>query len=108
MILLLTGRGIYVSFDILFDSKAHSDLPSFSFGFATLEERILRLQDSETHVSHREAMWMLYLASPIVTSALRLSGRPAASRSRRVLNFYCAIFSSCLLLPSLFSTVDGR
>ena len=54
-------------------------------------------------------MSMLYLASFITTSAVRLSGRSAASRSRRVLAFHCAIVSSCLLLlPSWFSTVDGR
>ena len=41
---------------------------------------------------------MLYLASSIATSAVRLSGRSAASRSRRVLTFHCAIVSSCLLL----------
>ena len=34
---------------------------------------------------------MLYLASCISTSAVRLSGQSAASRSRRVLVFHCAI-----------------
>ena len=84
--------------DILFDSKAHSGLLSFSFGFATPEERVFvettRLWNL---VSHREAMSMLYLASSIATSVVRLSGRSAASRSRRVLTFHCAIVSSCLL-----------
>ncbi|KAK2192371.1 hypothetical protein NP493_32g05007 [Ridgeia piscesae] len=58
----------------------------------------LRLPDSKNLVSHRAAMSMLYLASSIATSAVRLSGRSAASRSRRVLTFHCAIISSCLLL----------
>ena len=40
---------------------------------------------------------MLYLASSIATSAVRLSGRLAPSRSRRVLTFHCPIVSSCLL-----------
>ena len=56
--------------DILLDSKAHSSLPSFSFGFATPEERVFqRLPDSENLVSHRAVMSMLYLASSIATSA---------------------------------------
>ena len=46
-----------------------------------------RLPDSENLVSHRAAMSMLYLASSIATSAVRLSGRLAPSRSRRVLTF---------------------
>ncbi|KAK2192231.1 hypothetical protein NP493_36g02015 [Ridgeia piscesae] len=58
----------------------------------------LRLLDSENLVSHRAVMLMLYLASSIATSAVRLSGGSAASRSRRVLTFHCAIVSSCLLL----------
>ena len=41
---------------------------------------------------------MLYLASSIATSAVRLSGRSAPSRSRRVLTLHCAIVSSSLLL----------
>ncbi|KAK2178725.1 hypothetical protein NP493_532g03029 [Ridgeia piscesae] len=45
-------------------------------------------------------MSMLYLASSIATSAARLSGRIAPSRSRRVLRFHYAIVSSCLLLLS--------
>ena len=62
----------------------------------------LRLPDSENLVSHRAAMSILYLASSIATSAVRLSGRSAPSRSRRVLTFHGAIVSSCLilLLPS--------
>ena len=60
----------------------------------------LRLSDSENLVSHRAAMSMLYLASSVATSAVRLSGQSAASRSMRVLTFHCAIVSSCLLLPS--------
>ena len=53
---------------------------------------------------------MLYLASTIATSAVRLSDRLAPSRSRRVLTYHCPIVSSCLLcllLPSWFSTFDG-
>ena len=57
----------------------------------------LRLPDSENLVSHRAAMSMLYLASSIATSAVRLSGLLAPSRSRRVLTFHCPIVSSCLL-----------
>ena len=38
------------------------------------------------------------VASSIAASAVRLSGRSAASRSRRVLTFHFAIVSSCLLL----------
>ena len=59
----------------------------------------LRLPDSENLVSHRSAMSILYLAT-IATSAVRLCGRSAASRSRRVLTYHCAIVSSYLLLPS--------
>ncbi|KAK2180291.1 hypothetical protein NP493_448g04062 [Ridgeia piscesae] len=58
----------------------------------------LRLPDSENFVSHRAAMSMLYLASSIATSAVRLSGRSAASRSRGVLTLHCVVVSSCLLL----------
>ena len=36
---------------------------------------------------------MLYLANSIATRAVRLSGRSAASRSRGVLTFHCAIVS---------------
>ena len=43
-----------------------------------------RLPDSENLVSHRAAMSMLYLASSTATSAVRLSGRLAPSRSKRV------------------------
>ncbi|KAK2171173.1 hypothetical protein NP493_1096g01048 [Ridgeia piscesae] len=32
--------------DILFDSKAHSGLPSFSFGFATPEERVFQFVET--------------------------------------------------------------
>ena len=80
---LLAVAFLSALYDILFDSKAHSGLLSFSFGFATQEERVFvettRLWNL---VSHREAMSMLYLASSIATSAVRLSGRSAASRSR--------------------------
>ena len=48
----------------------------------------LRLPDSENIVSHRAAMSMLYVASSIAISAVRLSGRLAPSRSRRVLTFH--------------------
>ena len=53
----------------------------------------LRLPDTENLVSHRAAMSMLYLASSIATSAVRLSGRS-------VLTFQCAIVSikCCYLL----------
>ena len=54
----------------------------------------LRLPDSDNLVSPRAAMSMLYLASSIATSVVRLSGRSAASRSRRVLMFHCATVSS--------------
>ena len=64
------------------------------------KSKSLRLPDSENLVSHRAAMSMLYLASSVATRALRLSGRLAPSRSRRVLTFHCAIVSSCLFLPS--------
>ena len=42
----------------------------------------LRLPDCENLVSHRAAMSMLYLASSIATSVVRLSGRLAPARSR--------------------------
>ena len=117
MILSLTDRGISVSFvTISFliakptpaSLLAPSGLPLRKKEYS----KSLRLPDSENIVSHRAAMSMLYLASSIATSAVRLSGRSAASRSRRVLMFHFAIVSSCLLLllllPGWFSTVDGR
>ena len=58
-------------------SWAQSGLPSFSFWFATPEERLfksLRLLDSENLVSRRAAMSMLDLASSIATSVVRRSG----------------------------------
>ena len=106
MILSLTGRGISVSFVRITFLIAKPILPYFSFGFATPEDRVFQVietTDSENLVSHRAAMSMLYLASSIATSAVRLSGRLAPSRSRRVLTFHCPIVSSfllCLLLPS--------
>ncbi|KAK2191784.1 hypothetical protein NP493_46g09049 [Ridgeia piscesae] len=103
MILSLTGRGISdsfvtISFLIAKPTPASlispSGLPLQKKGYS----KSLRLLDSENLVSHRAAMSMFYLASSIATSAVRLSGRSAASRSRRVLTFHCAIVSSCLLL----------
>ena len=88
--------------DILFDNKVYP-LPSFSLGFATPEKdysKSLRLLGSENLVSHRAAMSMLYLRSFTATGAVRLSGRSAASRTRRVLTLCCAIISSFLLLLS--------
>ncbi|KAK2160822.1 hypothetical protein NP493_1625g00017 [Ridgeia piscesae] len=41
MIISLTGRGISVSF-----VKAHSGLPSFSFGFANPEERVFQVVET--------------------------------------------------------------
>ena len=49
----------------------------------------LRQPDSENLVSHRAAMSVMYLASSIATSAIRMSFRSAASWSRRVLTFHC-------------------
>ena len=70
-----------------------------------------RLPESENFVSHRAAMSMLYLASSIATSAVRLSGRSAASRSRRVLSFRCAVsvvvFFFFFLANFPLSTEDG-
>ncbi|KAK2187164.1 hypothetical protein NP493_173g03042 [Ridgeia piscesae] len=105
MILLLTGCGISVSFVTISFLIAKPTLASLlsPSGFPLQKNeysKSLRQPDSENLVSHRAAMSMVYLASSIATSALRVSGRSAASRSRRVLTFHCAIFSSFLLLPS--------
>ena len=109
MILSLTSCGIAVSFVTISFLIAKptpasflspSDLPLQKKEYS----KSLRLPpDSDNLVSHREAMSMLYLASSIATSAVRLSGRLAPSRSRRVLTFHCPIVSSRLLyliLPS--------
>ena len=103
MILSLTGRGISVSFvrisfliakPTLASSLSPSGLPLQKKEYS----KSSRLRDPENLVSHRAAMSMLYLASCyIATSAVRLPGRSAPSRSRRVLTFHCAIVSSCLL-----------
>ena len=115
MILSLTGRGISVSFvtiSFLITKPTPASLLSPSGLPLKKKEysKSLRLPDSENLVSHRAAMSILYLANSIATSTVRLSGRSAASRSRRVLTFHSAIVSSCLfhLLPSWFSAVDGR
>ena len=108
MILSLTGRDISVSFvtiSFLIPKPTPASLLSPSGVPLQKKEysKSLRLPDSENLVSHRAAMSMLYLASSIATSAVRLSGRLAPSRSRRVLTFHCPIVSSCLLcllLPS--------
>ena len=108
MILSLTGRGISVSFvmiSFLIAKPTPASLLSPSGLPLQKKEysKSSRLPDSDNLVSHRAAMSMLYLASSIATSAVRLSGRLAPSRSRRVLTFHCPIVSSCLLcllLPS--------
>ena len=94
VILSLTGRDIYVSFVTISVLIAKPTQAS--------------LQDSENLVSHRATISIFYLANSIATSAVHLSGRSASSRSRRVLTFHCPIVSSCLLLPSSCSTIDGR
>ena len=53
-------------------------------GLPLQPSKSLRLPDSENLVSHRAAMSMLYVARSIATSAVRVSRRSAASRSRRV------------------------
>ncbi|KAK2168587.1 hypothetical protein NP493_1220g00076 [Ridgeia piscesae] len=102
MILLVTGCGISVSFvtiSFLIAKPTPASL-RFPLGLPLQKKeysKSLRLPDSENLV----AMSMLYLASSIATSVVRLSGRSAPSRSRRVLTFHCAIVSSyLLLLPS--------
>ena len=108
MILSLTGRGISVSFVMIaFLIAKPTPASLLSPSGLPLQKKeyskSLRLPDYENLVSHRAAMSMLYLASSIATSAVRLSGRLAPSRSRRVLMFHCPIVSSCLLclfLPS--------
>ncbi|KAK2174408.1 hypothetical protein NP493_802g03048 [Ridgeia piscesae] len=103
MILSFTGRAISVSFvtiSFLIAKPTPASLLSPS-GLPLQKKEYsnsLGLPDSDNLVSHRAAMSMLYLASSIGTSAVRLSGRSAASRSSRVLTFHCAIVSSCLLL----------
>ena len=102
MILSLTGRGISVSFvtiSFLIAKPTPASLLS-PLGLALQKKeysKSSRLPDSENLVSHRAAMSMSYLSSSIATSAVRLSGRLAPSRSRRVLTFNCPIVSSYLL-----------
>ena len=104
MILSLTGRGnsvsfVTISFLIVKPTPAVSLLYNSGLPLQKKEySKSLRLPDSKSLLSHRAAMSMLYLASSIATSAVRLTGWSAASRSRRVLTFHCAIVSSCLLL----------
>ena len=105
MSLSLTGRGIFVSFvtiSFLIAKLTPASLLSPS-GFPLQKKEYstsLRLPDSENLVSYTAVMAMLYLASFIFTSAVRLSVQSAASRSGRVLTFHYVIVSSCLLLPS--------
>ena len=51
---------------------------------------------------------MLYLASSIATSVVRLSGRSASSRSRRVLAFHCAISVVVFFFLADFPLSTGR
>ena len=86
MILSLIGRGISVSFvmiSFLIAKPTPASLLSPSGLPLQKKEysKSSRLQDSENFVSHRAAMSMLYLASSIATSAVRLSGRLAPSRA---------------------------
>ena len=102
MILSLSGRGISVSFatiSFLIAKPTPASLLSPSGLPLQKKEysKSSRLPDSENLVSLTAAMSMLYLASSIASSAVRLSGRLAPSRSRRVLTFHCPIVSSCLL-----------
>ena len=102
MILSLTGRGISVSFVVISFLIAKptpaSLLPPSGLPLQKKQySKSLRLPDSENLVSHRAAMSMLYFAISFATSAVRLSGRLAPARSRRVLTFNCPIVSSCLL-----------
>ena len=94
MILTLTGRGISVSFVTISFLIAKPTPPSLlSPSGLPLQKKEYskssRLPDSENLVSLRAAMSMFYLASFIATSAVRLSGRSAPSRSRRVPTFHC-------------------
>ena len=79
MILSLTGRGISVSFvtlSFLIAKPTPASLLSPSGLPLQKKEysKSLRLPDSENLDSYRTAMSMLYLASSIATSAVRLSG----------------------------------
>ena len=105
MILSRIARGISISFVtisfLIAKSTPASLLVPSGLPLQKKEySKSLRLPDSENLVSHSAAMSMLYLASSIATSGVRLSGRSAASRSRRVLTFHCAIVRSCRLLLS--------
>ena len=108
LVLAFTGRGVSVSIvtiSFLIAKPTPASLLSPSGLPLQKKEysKSSRLPDSVNRVSHRAAMLMLYLASSIATSAVRLSGRLAPSRSRRVLTFHYPIVSSCLLcllLPS--------
>ena len=86
MIMSLTSRDISVSFvkiSFLIAKPTPASLLSPSGLPLQKKEnyKSLRLPDSENLVSHREAMSMLYLASSIATSAVRLSGRWRSWRS---------------------------
>ena len=107
MIMSLTGCGISVSFvkiSFLIAKPTPASLlsPSGLLIQKKVYSKSLILPDSQNLVSRRAAMSMLYLASSISTSAVRLSGRSAPSRSRRVLTFHIAIVTNCFLrlLPS--------
>ena len=85
MILSLTGRGISVSF-VMMSFLIAKPTPTSHIsppGLPLLKKeysKTLRQPDSENLVSHRAAISMLYLASSIATSVVRLSGRLAPSR----------------------------
>ena len=96
MILSFTGRGISVSFvtiSFLIEKPTPASLHSPSGLPLQNKEDVksLKLSYSNNLVSHRAAMSMLYLASTIGTSAVRLCGRSNASRLRRVRKFHCVI-----------------
>ena len=80
MILSLTGRGISASFvTISFLIAKPTPASLLSPLCLPLQKKEYstssRLPDSEKLVTNRAAMSMLYLASSIATSAVRLSGR---------------------------------
>ena len=93
MTMSLTGRGISISFvTIYLLIVKHTPASLLSPSGLPLQKKVcpktLRLPDYENLVSHRVAMSMLYLTCSIAASAVHLSGRSAASRSKRVLTFH--------------------
>ena len=87
MILSPTGRVISVSYlTISFLIAKPPPASLFFFGFATPEERVFQVFETT----------MLYMASSIATSAVRLSVWAAASRARRVLAFHCVHITTVL------------